>query len=82
MMVYLLGKSSSEVRCDEGLLEKRTSNNIVDKRWIVTHGDIDEKGYLAITDPKKDIIISDGENISSIKVKGVLYDHPDILEQL
>ena len=43
-------------------------------------GHIDDKGYVAITDRKKDIIISGGENISSIEVEGVLYDHPDILE--
>ncbi len=29
---------------------------------------------------KRDIIISGGENISSIEVEGVLYEHPDILE--
>ncbi|QOV12238.1 long-chain-fatty-acid--CoA ligase [Viridibacillus arvi] len=43
-------------------------------------GTIDERGYIEITDRKKDIIISGGENISSIEVEGVLYDHPAILE--
>lgn len=41
---------------------------------------IDEKGYIDIVDRKKDIIISGGENISSIEVEGVLYEHPAILE--
>jgi fatty-acyl-CoA synthase len=33
---------------------------------------------IAIQDRKKDIIISGGENVSSIQVEDVLYDHPDI----
>jgi len=37
-------------------------------------------GYLQIKDRSKDIIISGGENISSIEVEEVLYKHPDILE--
>ena len=37
-------------------------------------------GYVEIKDRSKDIIISGGENISSIEVEGVLYEHPDILE--
>lgn len=39
---------------------------------------MDEDGMIAIQDRKKDIIISGGENISSIEVEDVLYDHPDI----
>ncbi|MBH97782.1 MAG: acyl-CoA synthetase [Rhodospirillaceae bacterium] len=42
----------------------------------VTHPD----GYVEIRDRSKDIIISGGENISSIEVEGVLYRHPAILE--
>jgi fatty-acyl-CoA synthase len=41
----------------------------------VTHPD----GYLQIKDRAKDIIISGGENISSIEVEDVLYRHPDVL---
>lgn len=40
----------------------------------------DEDGYLRILDRSKDIIISGGENISSIEIEDVLYTHPDILE--
>ena len=36
-------------------------------------------GYLKIKDRSKDIIISGGENISSIEVEDVLYRHPDVL---
>lgn len=42
----------------------------------VTHPD----GYVEIKDRAKDIIISGGENISSIEVEGALYRHPDVLE--
>ena len=42
----------------------------------VTHPD----GYIEIRDRSKDIIISGGENISSIEVEGVLYAHPAVLE--
>ena len=36
-------------------------------------------GYIKIKDRSKDIIISGGENISSIEVEDVLYQHPDVL---
>jgi fatty-acyl-CoA synthase len=37
-------------------------------------------GYIEIKDRSKDIIISGGENISTIEVEGVLYRHPAVLE--
>lgn len=37
-------------------------------------------GYLQIADRSKDIIISGGENISSIEVQDVLYQHPAIAD--
>jgi len=39
-----------------------------------------EDGYIEIKDRSKDIIISGGENISTIEVEGVLYRHPAVLE--
>ena len=36
-------------------------------------------GYVQISDRAKDIIISGGENISSVEVEGVLMGHPDVL---
>ena len=36
-------------------------------------------GYLRITDRAKDIIISGGENVSSVEVEGVLMKHPAVL---
>ncbi|WP_181692830.1 long-chain-fatty-acid--CoA ligase [Natronomonas sp. LN261] len=41
---------------------------------------IDEDGMVSIQDRKKDIIISGGENISSIEVEDALYDHEAILK--
>lgn len=37
-------------------------------------------GYIELKDRSKDIIISGGENISSIQVESVLFDHPCVLE--
>ncbi|HXQ53782.1 MAG TPA: acyl-CoA synthetase [Stellaceae bacterium] len=37
-------------------------------------------GYIEIKDRSKDIIISGGENISTIEVEGVLFRHPAVLE--
>ncbi|CAA7616105.1 putative acyl-CoA synthetase [Magnetospirillum sp. LM-5] len=37
-------------------------------------------GYVEIKDRSKDIIISGGENISSIEVEDVLYRHPEVME--
>ena len=37
-------------------------------------------GYVEIKDRSKDIIISGGENISSIEVENILYRHPAVLE--
>ncbi len=38
-----------------------------------------DDGYIQIADRAKDIIISGGENISSVEVEGVLMEHPDVL---
>ncbi|MCK2169364.1 acyl-CoA synthetase, partial [Thalassospira xiamenensis] len=37
-------------------------------------------GYVEIKDRLKDIIISGGENISTIEVENTLYRHPSVLE--
>ena len=42
----------------------------------MTHPD----GYIQITDRAKDIIISGGENISSLEVENALYSHEAVLE--
>ena len=50
--------------------------------WLHT-GDmatIDEAGYVLIKDRSKDIIISSGENISSVEIEVALGSHPSVLE--
>jgi fatty-acyl-CoA synthase len=50
--------------------------------WLRT-GDlatIDVEGYVTIVDRKKDIIISGGENVSSVQVEAVLAAHPAVYE--
>ncbi|WP_049921874.1 long-chain-fatty-acid--CoA ligase [Halopiger djelfimassiliensis] len=39
---------------------------------------VDENGMISIQDRKKDIIISGGENISSIELEDTLFDHPEV----
>jgi fatty-acyl-CoA synthase len=42
-------------------------------------GVLDAHGYVIIKDRSKDIIISGGENISSVEVEDILYKHPAVL---
>ena len=58
-----------------------TADAIVDG-WFHTGdgGTIDDEGYLSISDRKKDVIISGGENVSSIEVEDALSSHPDVAE--
>ncbi|MET0930274.1 MAG: AMP-dependent synthetase, partial [Aeromicrobium sp.] len=39
-----------------------------------------EDGYIAIADRKKDVIITGGENVSSIEVEDALMSHPSVKE--
>jgi len=43
-------------------------------------GFIDDDGYVAIADRKKDVIITGGENVSSIEVEDALFSHPAVAE--
>jgi acyl-CoA synthetase (AMP-forming)/AMP-acid ligase II len=43
-------------------------------------GFIDEGNYVTIADRKKDVIISGGENVSSIEVEDAIFQHPDVTE--
>jgi fatty-acyl-CoA synthase len=60
---------------------EETAKAIVDG-WFHT-GDlatVDPDGYIHIVDRAKDIIISGGENISTIEIENALYKHPAVLE--
>ena len=54
----------------------------LDGGWFHTGdgGSIDDEGYLSISDRKKDVIITGGENVSSIEVEDVIFSHPDVAE--
>src|SRR5690606_34832776 len=43
-------------------------------------GSIDDDHYVTIADRKKDVIISGGENVSSIEVEDAIFQHPDVTE--
>jgi acyl-CoA synthetase (AMP-forming)/AMP-acid ligase II len=58
-----------------------TAEAIVDG-WFHTGdgGTPDDEGYVTISDRKKDVIISGGENVSSIEVEDRLFSHPAVAE--
>jgi fatty-acyl-CoA synthase len=60
---------------------KATAEAIVDG-WFHTGdgGTLDNEHHVTISDRKKDVIISGGENVSSIEVEDVLFGHPCIAE--
>jgi acyl-CoA synthetase (AMP-forming)/AMP-acid ligase II len=43
-------------------------------------GEIGDDGYLSISDRRKDVIITGGENVSSIEVEDALFSHPAVAE--
>jgi acyl-CoA synthetase (AMP-forming)/AMP-acid ligase II len=43
-------------------------------------GSIGDQHFVTIADRKKDVIISGGENVSSIEVEDALFSHPDVSE--
>ena len=64
------------------LKNPKTTNESLSGGWLHT-GDLavmHEDGYIEIKDRAKDIIISGGENISSLEIEEVLYKHPKIME--
>ena len=50
--------------------------------WLHTEdvATVDGEGYVTIVDRKKDIIVSGGENVSSVEVELCLCEHPSVLE--
>ena len=41
-------------------------------------GTVDENGFITLKDRKKDIIVSGGENISSLEIEDTIYDMPEV----
>ncbi len=82
------GKTMGEIFMRGNLVMKgylknpKTTEASFDGGWFHS-GDLavwHEDGYVQIKDRSKDIIISGGENISSLEVESVLFKHPKILD--
>ncbi len=57
------------------------SERVLDGGWFHTgDGGTITDGYLTIADRKKDVIITGGENVSSIEVEDAIFSHPDVAE--
>jgi fatty-acyl-CoA synthase len=63
------------------LKNEKATKEAFEGGWFHTGdlGVLDKDGYVIIKDRSKDIIISGGENISSVEVEDVLYKHPAVL---
>ena len=62
--------------------DPEATSRVIRDGWFHT-GDaavVHESGYVEIRDRMKDVIISGGENISSVEVEGVLLRHPAVQE--
>ncbi|KAM7463134.1 hypothetical protein LguiA_031255 [Lonicera macranthoides] len=67
----------------KGYLKNPNANKEAFANGWFHSGDLGVKhkdGYIEIRDRSKDIIISGGENISSVEVENALYQHPAIME--
>jgi len=84
------------LRIDEGGEVLARSNVVLDGYWEQPEetaralrdgwfhtgdgGTVADDGYLTIQDRKKDVIITGGENVSSIEVEDAIFSHPDVAE--
>ena len=82
------GQSMGEIIArTDGVLEgywrqPEATTEVLRGGWFHT-GDMatwNQEGYILIVDRKKDIIVSGGENVSSLEVEKVLLSHPAVLE--
>ncbi|MGI8793627.1 MAG: class I adenylate-forming enzyme family protein, partial [Acidimicrobiales bacterium] len=85
-----------EMRVDENGEVLARSNVVMDGYWAQPEatdeaiidgwfhtgdgGTIDDDNYVIISDRKKDVIITGGENVSSIEVEDAIFQHPDVTE--
>jgi acyl-CoA synthetase (AMP-forming)/AMP-acid ligase II len=60
----------------------QASADALEGGWFHTGdgGSVDDSGYLTISDRKKDVIITGGENVSSIEVEDAVFSHPAVAE--
>ena len=58
------------------------TERVLEGGWFHTGdgGVVGDDGYLTIQDRKKDVIITGGENVSSIEVEDAIFSHPDVAE--
>jgi fatty-acyl-CoA synthase len=66
----------------EYIKDQEATDAVIVDGWFHT-GDmavVDDEGYITIVDRKKDIIISGGENISSVEVEKIIQNHPAVFE--
>jgi len=59
---------------------EETAKAIVDGWFHTGDGGYPDGAYIAISDRKKDVIITGGENVSSIEVEDCLFQHPAVAE--
>ncbi|MDQ6838727.1 MAG: AMP-binding protein [Actinomycetota bacterium] len=67
----------------EGYWEQpEASAEVLVDGWFRTGdgGFVDDENYLQISDRKKDVIITGGENVSSIEVEDAVFSHPKVAE--
>ena len=62
--------------------DKKSTQHSFEEGWFHTGdiGVVHESGYIQLMDRSKDIIISGGENISTIEIENILYQHPDNID--
>jgi len=59
---------------------EETAKAIADGWFHTGDGGYDDGAFIAISDRKKDVIITGGENVSSIEVEDCLFQHPAVAE--
>ncbi|KAI4995236.1 hypothetical protein ZWY2020_035139 [Hordeum vulgare] len=70
------GKTMGEVMFRGNTVSEGTTRTLMQPKSPWREGD----GYIQVKDRAKDIIISGGENISSIEVESIIFGHPTVLE--
>lgn len=74
--------AQSNVVLDRYWDDPQATENALRGGWFYTGdgGHIDDEGVLTISDRRKDVIITGGENVASIEVEDVLFSHSAVAE--